>query len=292
MHLNFPLREPLAPVPEELEASDWQGRAGGLPWTRVDRAAGAPDETELREWLGGAARGVIVCGEAPVPVAEPAARLAAALGWPLLADPASGVRCGPHDRSHVVAHYDVLLRAGSFAEEHRPERVLRIGEPPVSQPLRAWLAGTDQAVVDPRLTWHEPTREARLIAAGDPAALLDCPGRGQPAADPAWIDSWRRADALVPAALAEAPAASGSRPAALEPALPGDALVWVAHSMPIRDVEAFLPSSPSRFASSPRAARTGSTAWSRRRRAPRSARVARGSSSPATWRCSTTWAAC
>ena len=75
-------------------------------------------------------------------MAEPAARLAAALGWPLLADPASGVRCGPHDRSHVVAHYDVLLRAGSFAEEHRPERVLRIGEPPVSQPLRAWLAGS------------------------------------------------------------------------------------------------------------------------------------------------------
>ena len=35
VHLNFPLREPLAPVPEELEASDWQGRAGGLPWTHV-----------------------------------------------------------------------------------------------------------------------------------------------------------------------------------------------------------------------------------------------------------------
>src|SRR5215213_10479220 len=27
VHLNFPLREPLAPAPEELEAADWEGRA-------------------------------------------------------------------------------------------------------------------------------------------------------------------------------------------------------------------------------------------------------------------------
>src|SRR5215203_6953259 len=32
VHLNFPLREPLAPVPEPLEASDWEGRPDGRPW--------------------------------------------------------------------------------------------------------------------------------------------------------------------------------------------------------------------------------------------------------------------
>src|SRR6185503_14255811 len=51
VHLNFPLREPLAPVPEELEASDWEGRAGGLPWTRVDRPGHAAGAGELRDWL-------------------------------------------------------------------------------------------------------------------------------------------------------------------------------------------------------------------------------------------------
>jgi 2-succinyl-5-enolpyruvyl-6-hydroxy-3-cyclohexene-1-carboxylate synthase len=244
VHLNFPLREPLAPRPEELDAADWEGRPDGRPWTAVERSAGAGGADALREWADGAARGAIVCGEAPGDIAEPAAALAATLGWPLLADPSSGVRNGPHDRSHVIAHYDVLLRAAEFAAAHRPERVLRVGEPPVSQSLRAWLAGADQAVIDPRLTWHEPTREARLVVDGDPAALLAELAAGADGGDPAWLEAWRAADARVPEALAAMPAGfEGAVPATLEPALPDGALLWVAHSMPVREVEAFLPSS-------------------------------------------------
>ena len=51
-----------------------------------------------------------------------------------------------------------------------------------------------------------------------------------------------RADALVPPALAAAPDPFEPKVcAALEPALPDGALVWVGSSMPIRDVEAFFP---------------------------------------------------
>ena len=43
VHLNFPLREPLAPVQEELDPSDWQGRADGRPWTEVlEHCVGPP----------------------------------------------------------------------------------------------------------------------------------------------------------------------------------------------------------------------------------------------------------
>src|SRR5687768_5409143 len=35
VHLNFPLREPLAPRSEELDAADWDGRADGRPWVEV-----------------------------------------------------------------------------------------------------------------------------------------------------------------------------------------------------------------------------------------------------------------
>jgi 2-succinyl-5-enolpyruvyl-6-hydroxy-3-cyclohexene-1-carboxylate synthase len=68
---------------------------------------------------------------------------------------------------------------------------------------------------------------------------------GAVAADPdqQWLRDWREADELVPAALADAPAAFEPKVwlRAVEEAPPG-AIVWVASSMPIRDVETFVPS--------------------------------------------------
>jgi 2-succinyl-5-enolpyruvyl-6-hydroxy-3-cyclohexene-1-carboxylate synthase len=164
------------------------------------------------------------------------------------------VRCGPHDRSHVVSHYDVLLRDSAWAEAHRPELVLRIGDTPTSKPLRAWLAGPPQLVVDPHAAWHEPTRMAETIVQAAPGALCAALAQALEGARPDqdWLGEWRAADDLVPAALAETPADFEPRAwvAAVE-AAPPDSVIWVASSMPIRDVETFLPSSakPLRFLS-------------------------------------------
>jgi 2-succinyl-5-enolpyruvyl-6-hydroxy-3-cyclohexene-1-carboxylate synthase len=174
------------------------------------------------------------------------ARLAAEAGWPLLAEPTSGVRCGEHDRSHVVAHYDVLLRDPSFARAHAPQLVLRVGDTPTSKPLRAWLAAAPQVVLDPHGAWHEPTRaaESLLIAAAAPAcdALAAALEMRTAERDPAWVAGWREADALVARALAETPDPFEPKAyAALAPALTPETVVWVSSSMPIRDVEAFFP---------------------------------------------------
>jgi 2-succinyl-5-enolpyruvyl-6-hydroxy-3-cyclohexene-1-carboxylate synthase len=255
VHLNFPLREPLAPVPEELDWADWSGREDDRPWTELREHASAPhadDVHRLAARMADTPRGVIVCGAGAEDLGEPAARLAAQAGWPLLAEPTSGVRCGPHDRSHVIAHYDVLLRAESFAAAHTPGLVLRFGELPTSKPLRAWLAAAPQVVLDPHAVWHEPTRRAELILVSAAAPTLEALAAvlemrsAQP--DSGWLASWRVADALVPAALAEAPELFEPRLlAALEPELPDGALVWVSSSMPIRDVEAYFPQTEKRI---------------------------------------------
>jgi 2-succinyl-5-enolpyruvyl-6-hydroxy-3-cyclohexene-1-carboxylate synthase len=255
VHLNFPLREPLAPESEDLRAADWAGRPDGRPWTELREHASAPhadDVHALAERIASTPRGAIVCGPCTEEIAEPAARLAAVTGWLLLAEPTSGVRFGEHDRSHVVAHYDVLLRAEEFATEHRPELVLRVGDTPTSKPLRAWLAELTQVLIDPHAGWHEPTRRAELILASAAAPTLDALASAiemrsaQP--DPGWLASWRSADELVPAALAESP--DDFEPklvAALEDELPDDALLWVSSSMPIRDVESYFPQSDKRL---------------------------------------------
>src|SRR3954469_4171739 len=51
VHLNFPLREPLAPRPEAgLDPADWEGRDDGRPWTDigfVQHVEGADPENDL-----------------------------------------------------------------------------------------------------------------------------------------------------------------------------------------------------------------------------------------------------
>jgi 2-succinyl-5-enolpyruvyl-6-hydroxy-3-cyclohexene-1-carboxylate synthase len=277
VHLNFPLREPLAPAPEALEAADWAGRADGTPWTEVREHASAPhadDVHSLAERIAAEPRGVIVCGptaersaerpagiggaaagiaeERPAGIADAAARLATEAGWPLLAEPTSGARCGHHDRSHVIAHYDVLLRVEDFARGHAPGLVLRVGDMPTSKPLRAFVAESSQICVDPHGAWHEPTRTAELVleaaAASTLGALASAVEMRAGVPEKGWVQGWRDADAKVRAAVEAAPDGfEGKILAALEPELPDEAIVWVSSSMPIRDVEAYFPQSSRRL---------------------------------------------
>jgi 2-succinyl-5-enolpyruvyl-6-hydroxy-3-cyclohexene-1-carboxylate synthase len=282
VHLNLPLREPLAPLPEPLDAAGWQGRDGGRPWVELREHSSAPDADDvqaLAERVAAIPRGAIVCGGGAATVAtsdslaEAVARLAHATGWPILAEPTSGLRCGEHDRSHVVAHYDVLLRDARVAAEVRPELALRVGDMPTSKPLRGWLADVEQVVVDPHAAWNEPTRTAETLLHSDPARTCDAlatalearqaagyaDGAGAtPAAGIAgtdgdgWLERWRATDAVVASAFAESADGFEARAyAGIEDELPADALVWVSSSMPIRYVESYFPSSakPLRFLS-------------------------------------------
>ena len=278
VHLNLPLREPLAPVREELEAADWQGRPDGRPWVELREHSYAPDAGDvqaLAERIAAAPRGAIVCGggvdaggseggrglagsevDGSSATAQAVTRLAAVTGWPVLAEPTSGVRCGEHDGSHVIAHYDVLLRDGSFAAAMRPQLTLRVGDMPTSKPLREWLPSSAQVAIDPHAAWHEPTRSAETLLHADPArtcnALTAALEARAGTTDPEWLAAWRAADATVPPALTAVPDPFEPKAyAALEPVLPEGALVWLSSSMPIRYVESFFPRSakPIRFLS-------------------------------------------
>ena len=252
VHLNFPLREPLAPTSDGSAATDpevWAGRPDGRPWIERREPPLVPESGLIDELTGevaGAPRGAIVCGPTGEEVAAPAARLAAAARWPLLAEPTSGLRCGGHDRSRVVAHYDALLRSERFARAHHPDLVLRIGDTPTSKPLRAWLRDARQVVVDPHAAWHEPTRMAETVVGAAAAATCDALASRLASIssrrDEDWASSWREADAEVPKALAEVSDPLEPKAyAALAGALPDGATVWVGSSMPIRDVETFFP---------------------------------------------------
>jgi 2-succinyl-5-enolpyruvyl-6-hydroxy-3-cyclohexene-1-carboxylate synthase len=257
VHLNLPWREPLAPVPVEgaVTATDPLALEGRderplTAVTSIDLEPSAFLLDEVAGHIGDAISGVIVAGRQLDPeLREPLTHLAQASGFPILAEPTSQLRCGPHDRSRVISTYDLLLRDEHFARSVVPDLVLRFGEMPTSKPLRNWLAasGADQIVIDPYGGWNEPTNRAAAILRADPTELaagwatrLEKEERGAPHR---WLDAERAARDAIEATLGEEEEIS-------EPALhlalgsahrDGD-LVYTASSMPIRDQEAFLPS--------------------------------------------------
>ena len=246
VHLNMALREPLVP-PAEL-GPDPTGsrppRSGGRPW--LLRSTPGDDSAAAGRALAVVARDahrpLVVAGRAE-PGLEAIAPACARLGWPLLADPLSGARRG----AAAVAHYDLLLRSASFGAAQRPDLVIRCGDLPTSKPLRAWLDGLDEGVTqlgfDPHSSWQDPSGSLQLVLAADAAATLTATAGHAPSADPDWLASWRRADARAAAAIDGVLGDELSEPRVareLGACLPASATLFVASSMPVRDVESYV----------------------------------------------------
>jgi len=270
VHLNWPLREPLAP------SVAWTARAGAaatgaasaaeataahsspLRFSRAERVADPRDVDELVALVRSGARGVVVCG--PIDSDDRRARALAAFaaraGWPLFADPASSLRGGAWtEGAPLFASGDLLARAPRFAAAFRPEAVVRVGDPPVSKAQRLWLETAAPAAVwwlDEGGQWGEPSLQATRVVRGGAASLLEGAARRLAEAPPSasasgrWLDAIAAADAQGRRAFASAirdPANfSGLAVAeAVARGLPAGAQLFASNSMPIRLLDLALP---------------------------------------------------
>ncbi len=136
--------------------------------------------------------------------------------------------------------------------------VLRVGDLPTSKPLRTWLGGLDAVTVrlDATGTWQDPDHVSDLVlphpSAPALAALTSAVRSLDMERDPEWMTTWRAADdaaataidaVLVPqqSAAAGVPLNEPLVARELLSGLPSEAALFVAASMPIRDVETFAP---------------------------------------------------
>jgi 2-succinyl-5-enolpyruvyl-6-hydroxy-3-cyclohexene-1-carboxylate synthase len=258
VHLNVPLGEPLAPddVEDDVPAQSalaLDGRPDGRPVTKVARGTPVPSAdfvAEFAELLTSSERGVVLAGRSQDPgIAAAVTAMADTCGYPILAEPISQLRAGDHGLESVVAHYDPIFRA--LPDRLRPELVVRVGDMVTSKAVRTWLTehrDCRQVVVDPDGAWNEPTGSADLIARADPKLLFGSFAEElERRRDRAWLDSWREADRTASAAIDAFLATLGDEPfeprvhRRLATLLPPLSTVFVASSMPVRDLESFLP---------------------------------------------------
>jgi 2-succinyl-5-enolpyruvyl-6-hydroxy-3-cyclohexene-1-carboxylate synthase len=258
VHINCPFREPLIPVPARA-GSGWPGRAAGRPFVSVLSGPRQPVPEQLAPLaadLAAEPQGLILCGPLPDPaLSEPILALAGALAYPVLADPLSGVRRGARRAPMVVDAYDAFLRDTGVVAHLRPEVLIRFGAMPASRTVARYLEyypACRQVVVDDADSWNEPTGLASDMIRADGRLLCEALVRvlptdlaGQPRRR-AWLEAWHRANRLARTAIETSLAAlddpfEGKVIAELGRLLPAGALLYAGNSMPVRDLDTFLP---------------------------------------------------
>ena len=230
VHLNVRLAPPLAPT------APWQVQhlEPKTHWLRARRPLAEQlnevtvSQVGRRLGLDPARRGVIVVGDNDdAQLANYAAALAHAWGWPLLAEPTSLVRTD----ANAVAAYSALLAGGDGSVggdgaqlSQEIEQLLVVGRPTLTRPIGALLAREDiyQVVLTNRARWSDVSGQAAYVttleqalsslntpdvsagaeagadadAGGDASASADAgagAGVGKNAPSPLWLQRWLQA---------------------------------------------------------------------------------------------------
>ena len=250
VHLNVPFRDPLPPLDDDgaarrLAASfDWEFFFSHL--APVDAALPASVPPAIVSDVHGA----IVIGPAQPGNVDVYVRavgeITRRLGWPVLADALSPLRHHLAQVPNQVTTYDLVLRNERAAERLKPEVVLCLGAWPTSKILRAWLESSGAVTwlvadrPDNRDSLHLRARHIMLalplLATALPAAI-DVNG---------YQRMWARYEQKARPALDERLSGNDTM---LEPKaawllarhLPAGTTIFVANSMPVRDVEYVWP---------------------------------------------------
>jgi 2-succinyl-5-enolpyruvyl-6-hydroxy-3-cyclohexene-1-carboxylic-acid synthase len=248
VHLNVPLRDPLVPrIPEK-----WPDIRTDFPMVRVTAGVPTLSDEDVNGFAGdlkGIKRGLVICGEPENNDAgETICRLAEKLGFPVLADPLSGLRrMSSRSVKVVIEGYDTFLRDEKTATSFHPELILHFGAVPVSKGLKLWLKQQDcrQVVIDSGSGWRDPEGTARQMIYCDEAwlcrALAD---RLQEQENKRWMSQWQRINDATQNVLARV---RDQRLldeqqvfAQLSALLPPAINLFIGNSMPIRELDTFL----------------------------------------------------
>ncbi|MCF8563421.1 2-succinyl-5-enolpyruvyl-6-hydroxy-3-cyclohexene-1-carboxylic-acid synthase [Alicyclobacillus tolerans] len=270
VHVNWPLREPLVPPVAEPSADGLNGEAATGHLVSVRDFVRSPDPAAVQAVCDIAKqkpKGLIVCGpQDHSDFARTVSQLAETLHIPVLADPLSQLRCGPHPLGLVVEAYDVLLRDNRWFERLRPDFILRFGGVPTSKVLGQYLQDQTQArqiVIEDGAMWRDPFFTATDVVFACPrlfcealmplqSPFADGPDSSFHEIRKEWTQHWVSLNEAAQTAIREVfekdvPFTEANRftegrvVVELAQRLREGTTVFAGNSMPIRDIDSFFP---------------------------------------------------
>ncbi|MEL7070529.1 MAG: 2-succinyl-5-enolpyruvyl-6-hydroxy-3-cyclohexene-1-carboxylic-acid synthase [Cyanobacteria bacterium J06581_3] len=260
VHYNCPFRDPLPPIPDAYTETSTEAIrttfeverffADVTPPSVVVRSQPLPIVT----WKG-VTRGLIIAGPAspdyPQGYCQAVSELSQQLGWPVLAEGLSPLRNYQCLNSSLISTYDIILRHPGLAEPFIPEQVIQLGPLPISKVLRQWLQAHQpqrwivgsSGNLDPL---HGPTQALETTFEQILTELKLENSATQSSFNNQYRQRWLTAEATVRQNLDNQLATETNLLESkvvwlLSQHLPDDTPLFVANSMPVRDIEYFWP---------------------------------------------------
>ncbi|MDX1416648.1 MAG: 2-succinyl-5-enolpyruvyl-6-hydroxy-3-cyclohexene-1-carboxylic-acid synthase [Candidatus Promineifilaceae bacterium] len=255
VHINFPFRKPLEPANTNWSIStDFDKHT--KPHTFMEHGilqATDAQITSLSHMIQESQRGLIICGPGCPRGNFPEAvtRLSRASGYPVLADPLSGVRYGSHvERSAVIGAYETFLQEENVIGEN-PEIILRFGQVPTSKWLNRYLekhVSTSHVHIRESGKWADENHTTNYFLQANEINVCSrvTSSISRPLQN-SWLSSWldvERNCREIFAQLAEQMPLDAATAASLFDQLPNEAVIFSGNSLPIRHIDQFCLPSP------------------------------------------------
>ncbi len=181
VHINFPFRKPFEPknYTDIIDAVDLEPAMNGIADDIAPAETSVITSTESLNDLVSIARmyerGLIIVGPGDFDevFANRITEMAAHLSYPILADGASQIRFGRHDKRMLFTHYDAYLKVGPFIETHAPDVIFQFGGTVSSKGLELFLNEQDafKVHINPTGKWQDPSNYLKMVVQSDPGSF-------------------------------------------------------------------------------------------------------------------------
>jgi 2-succinyl-5-enolpyruvyl-6-hydroxy-3-cyclohexene-1-carboxylate synthase len=257
VHVNCPFDEPLVPTGTDLIAATAHAERDAADASVED--AGEAVRAFVGTYAG--ARGVITIGSLTAPATLSLLSFGSVLGWPVLAEPISGLRLDAGSAGRALGAGQFLIGDPAWLRAHRPDVLLQVGAAPTTRAAQRLAATSERVVIlDRDHLDPDPGGLAERRFGADPelfAAVAWEERESIARSDPSWAEAWRQADVRVRAALDrlldnwEEPF-EGRVARDVAAFLPHRSNLVIGNSMPVRDVDTFMaPRRPPRIWTAP-----------------------------------------